>query len=139
MVSNANRWAGVCVAALALLFLIFIIPNHSSASDYGWMRPRTLPTICAVALILLGLALAFFPSGQMPPGNHLRAVFIMGVLALALVGFAYGGFLIAAPLLMAVLMLVSGERRPLWLFIGVATVPLLIWFVVTIILGRPLF
>ena len=49
------------------------------------------------------------------------------------VGIA-AGFLIAAPVLVLVLMLVIGERRPLWLFAGIVLVPLGIWSSIELLL-----
>jgi len=48
------------------------------------------------------------------------------------------GFLIAAPLLIMFLMLLIGERRPLWLFAGIVLIPLAMWSSVELLLKRPL-
>jgi putative tricarboxylic transport membrane protein len=47
-------------------------------------------------------------------------------------------FLIAAPLLVMVLMLLIGERRPLWLATGIVLVPLGIWSCIELLLNQPL-
>lgn len=69
---------------------------------------------------------------------HLKSAVILVILALAVVGFSYVGFLVTAPLLIAALMYMANERRILWLIIGIAGVPTIIWLVVSILLSRPL-
>jgi len=48
------------------------------------------------------------------------------------------GFLIAAPLLVMVLMLMIGERRPIWLITGIVLIPLAMWSSIELLLKRPL-
>lgn len=131
---------GAAVAALAVLFIFWVIPNHSSASATGWMRPRTLPTICASVLVLAGLGLLLRPAGavDLSVRRWLRAAAILGAVVLGLLGFAQFGFLITTPLLLAALLLLAGERRPLWLIGGALCVPGFVWVTVALLLSRPL-
>lgn len=137
---QANRWVGAAVAALSVLFMLWVIPNHSSASATGWMRPRTLPTICASVLVLAGLGLLLRPVGavDLPLRRWLRAGAILAAILLGLLGFAQVGFLATAPLLLVALMLLAGERRPLWIIGGGVLIPGFVWVTVTILLSRPL-
>jgi putative tricarboxylic transport membrane protein len=48
------------------------------------------------------------------------------------------GFIIAAPIMIMVIMVFVGERRPLWLIAGIVLIPLAIWSSIELLLGRPL-
>ena len=75
----------------------------------------------------------FFPD---QPGVSLLILVILLMAGLYMMRLL--GFRIAAPLLVMVLMLMVGERRPLWLFTGVVMVPLGIWSSIELLLKRPL-
>ncbi|MGD8292019.1 MAG: hypothetical protein PVF37_09970, partial [Desulfobacterales bacterium] len=62
--------------------------------------------------------------------------FVISLIGLGLMYFV--GFLIAAPLLVMVLMLLIGERRPLWLIAGIVMIPLAMWSSIVLLLNRPL-
>ena len=119
---------------------VLCVPAQVDAASYGWMRPRTLPLICAAGLGLGGLALALFPGGvtDIAPGRHLRAAAILGLTALALWAMSAWGFPIAAAGLAIVLVAWLGERRLGWIAATVAGVPLFIWLAIEQILGRNL-
>ena len=99
MQSSANRWAGAAVAAFALALILYVIPNHSSATDYGWMRPRTLPTICAALLLGLGLLHAARPTGAVSLETRamVRAGLVALTCAVAVWTMSRLGFLVTAP------------------------------------------
>ncbi len=61
------------------------------------------------------------------------ALLAAGIYTMSLFGFEY-----VAPVLALALMLMIGERRPLWLVLGTVVMPLIIWFLVTFALGRAL-
>ena len=136
-----NRISGLVVAVLGLILLFWIIPRHTETVDYAWLRPATLPVITVVIVIVSSIVHLIFPSGkaEFDVALALRAglFFVISLLGLCLMYFV--GFLIAAPLLIAVLMLSIGERRPLWLAAGVVLVPLGIWSAIELLLKRSLF
>lgn len=137
---TANRLAGLFVVLASVLFWLFVIPYHTSAASSGWMRPRTLPTICAITLIALGLLLAVFPKGiTVFSRNEMLPFCCIFAMAVASAwGISRFGFLAVGPVFGAALMLFVGERRLLWLISGVILAPATIWFVTTVLLGRPL-
>lgn len=140
MTSAVHRLSGLAVAALGAAVVLWLVPAHTETVDTGWMRPQTLPRLCGLALILLGLVQAV-GSGPvaLPPravvGRTARAfaVAVAGLWAMAQTGFVW-----AAPPLALVLMLLTGERRPAWLAGGTVLVPAAIWAVVVPLLGRSL-
>ena len=65
-------------------------------------------------------------------------VLYLAVIAAGLFVMSFFGFVIVAPLLALAIMLLFGERRPLWLALGSLAMPAVIWFLVVQVLGRAL-
>jgi putative tricarboxylic transport membrane protein len=135
-----NRLSGVVVAVFGIILLFWIIPRHAEPVDYGWLRPSTLPNITAIIIVISSIIHVLFPSGtaEFDVRPAMRAGFFFVISLAGLFIMRHLGFLIAAPLLAVVLMLIVGERRPLWLFAGVVMVPLGIWSSIELLLKRPL-
>lgn len=135
-----NRLLGLFFAVFGLLLLLLVIPYHTETIDYGWMRPRTLPNAMALVMVISGLALALRPRGAIDfePRRAGRAALYLALIAAGVWLISLFGFEVVAPLLALALMLLIGERRPLWLALGVAGVPLVIWLAVPVLLDRPL-
>jgi putative tricarboxylic transport membrane protein len=135
-----NRLSGVVVAVFGLILLFWIIPRHTEPVDFGWLRPTTLPNITAVVMVIASIIHVLFPAGTSEfdarPAARAGLFFVISVAGLFLMHHA--GFLLSAPLLVLVLMLMIGERRPLWLLAGVVMVPLGIWSSIELLLRRPL-
>jgi len=135
-----NRISGLVIAVLGLILLFWIIPRHTETVDYAWLRPATLPIITAVIVIISSIVHLIFPSGKakFDIALALRAglFFVISLMGLCLMYFV--GFLIAAPLLVMVLMLMIGERRPMWLITGIVLIPLAMWSSIELLLKRPL-
>ena len=136
-----TRISGVVVAVFGIILLFWIIPRHTETVDYGWLRPATLPNVTAIIVIVASIIHVIFPSGKAefdgPLAMRAGLFFVISLASLFLMHHV--GFLIAAPLLIAVLMLSIGERRPLWLAAGVVLVPLGIWSAIELLLKRSLF
>ncbi|MGD9286697.1 MAG: tripartite tricarboxylate transporter TctB family protein [Desulfobacterales bacterium] len=135
-----NRISGLVFAVLGLILLFWIIPQHTETVDFAWLRPATLPVITIVIVIISSIVHLIFPSGkaEFDLALALRAslFFVISLIGLGLMYFV--GFLIAAPLLVMVLMLLIGERRPLWLIAGIVMIPLAMWSSIVLLLNRPL-
>ncbi len=135
-----NRISGLVVAVLGVILLFWIIPRHTETVDYAWLRPATLPTITAVIVIISSIVHLIFPSGKaefdVPLALRAGLYFVISLIGLSLMYFV--GFLIAAPLLVMALMLLIGERRPLWLIAGIVLIPLAMWSSIVLLLDRPL-
>ena len=135
-----NRISGFSVIIFGLVLIFFIFPDQIEFGDYGWVKPQTLPNICAFILLILGLIQTIFPTGKIK--FEINNLIFSGVFAitsiLGVVGFHYLGFIFAAPLFSLVIMLLIGERRIMWLIIGVVVLPMFIWFLVEYLLERGL-
>jgi putative tricarboxylic transport membrane protein len=135
-----NRLSGVVVVVFGLILLFWIIPRHTEPVAFGWLRPTTLPNITAVVMVIAGIIHVLFAAGtsEFDARSAARAglFFVISVAGLFLMRHA--GFVLSAPLLVLVLMLMIGERRPLWLLAGVVMVPLGIWSAIELLLRRPL-
>ena len=135
---SLNWMSGVLVAAFGLILIGYIIPTQVEAVDYGWVRPETLPNAMAVALVVLGLLHAFTGADPIDLRGAPRAFLYLGFTAAAVWAMGRIGFVAVAPVAMLALMLLIGERRPLWLGIGAIAFPAAIWLVVVPLLGRTL-
>ncbi|MEJ2729564.1 MAG: tripartite tricarboxylate transporter TctB family protein [Deltaproteobacteria bacterium] len=135
-----NRLSGVVVVVFGLILLVWIIPWHTEAADYGWLRPATLPNVTAIIIVISGIIHVLFPAGsaEFDLQSALRAGLFFVISLAGLFIMRHLGFLIAAPLLIMILMLMVGERRPLWLVAGAVMVPLGIWSSIELLLKRPL-
>ncbi|MEP4196104.1 MAG: tripartite tricarboxylate transporter TctB family protein [Aliishimia sp.] len=136
----SDRLCGLFFVAFGLVLFFYLIPTQVETVDFGSIRPKTMPQVLSVILIVSGAMLMLKPADgtdlqPLPWGKTsvIVAVLVAGLFAMSRVGFEFA----AAPLAL-VLMLVMGERRPLWLGIGTLGMPALIWFAVTILLERPL-
>lgn len=136
----SDRVLGLFFVLLGAALYALIIPWQADDADYGWLKPRTLPQILAVVIGLCGVAMALRPPGDARPGNRHwgRAALFTAVLVGGLAMMRLTGFAIAAPPMALALMLLARERRPRWLASGAIAMPVLIWFVVAILLERPL-
>ena len=133
-----NRLSASFFIFLGLAFIYFIFPIEIEKLDYGWVRPQTLPNICAFLLIIFGIVQFIFPKGKVVlefeqilwSGVFVSAAFI------AVFGFHYLGFIYTAPIFALSIMFLLGEKRILWLLLGVFLVPFIIWLTVQELLGR---
>ncbi|MEQ9331174.1 tripartite tricarboxylate transporter TctB family protein [Thalassobaculum sp.] len=135
-----DRLSGLAVAGLGLALLLFVIPDQVEAVDYGWVRPETLPSLAAAALLLLGLMQAATGrgGGGLDRRATARALLYLCYTAAAVWAMGRLGFVWVAPVMVLALMLWLGERRPLWLAVGAGAVPAAVWVVVAGLLGRGL-
>ncbi|MAY85468.1 MAG: hypothetical protein CML02_01880 [Pseudooceanicola sp.] len=135
------RLSGLAVAGFGVLLLAWLIPVHTETVGYGWLRPQTLPRACAVALLVLGLALTIWPGPAGEPGPEVapgRLALVIVVVFIGVWAMSRFGFLPVAPVLAALLVLICGERRWAWIALGVGLAPVLSWLVVDLLLNRSL-
>lgn len=140
MDNPTDRLCGLFFVLFGLMLFFYLIPTQIETVDYGAIRPKTMPQILSVIMGVFGAILMLRPSDgtdlqQVPwlKSARIVAILVAGLMLIAQFGFVY----IAAPLSLA-LMRIMGERRPLWLGLGVLGMPALIWFAVTVLLERPL-
>ncbi len=135
-----NRLSGIVTAIAGAVLLFWIIPAQTEVLDSGWLNPTTLPRITATIIMFAGIIHVLFPAGtaefDIKFSLRMGMFFIVTVAGIYLMSVI--GFIIAAPLLVLVIMLMIGERRPLWLAMGIILLPALIWFCVDFLLDKPL-
>ncbi len=140
MNNPTDRLSGLFFVMLGLTLFFYLIPTHVETVDYGAIRPKTMPQILAVIIGVFGAVLMVRPAdgSDLQQAPWLKSGGIACILAVGLWLISRFGFeFIAAPMAL-VLMMVMGEKRPLWLGLGVVAMPTLIWLIVTILLERPL-
>jgi putative tricarboxylic transport membrane protein len=135
-----NRLSGLVVTLAGIILLFWIIPNQTESVAFGWLKPNTLPNIITIVIIILGLFHFILPSGKAEFDIKLAlriGLFFMITMA-SLYFMSVVGFLIAAPIMVMIVMILIGERRPLWLVSGIVLGPAAIWAAVDLLLNRPL-
>lgn len=137
---SLNRLSGVCMLVFALAMIFAVIPAQTETVDYGRMAPATFPTVIAGILALFAAIHVAAPTGtaEVAAGDAARAALILALGGGALWLMGRWGYLLVAPALCALLMVILRERRPLWLAISVVGVPGVIWLIVDKLLGRAL-
>lgn len=140
MGSTSDRVSGIFFLVLGLAMYFYVIPNYVEHVDEGNIAPATLPNIISLILALCGAILALKPTDfQMrDPALMTKTGLYVLVLVTGLWAMSWFGFEYVAPVLAFAIMWLIGERRPLWLVLGVIAVPTFIWFLVTFALGRSL-
>ena len=138
MTLNRASGLGVIIAGLVLLF--WIIPHQTEIADFGWLKPATLPKICAVIIIITGVLHCIFPTGKaefdIESSLRVGLFFLISCIGLYVIGLI--GFVFGAPLLIAVIMFFVGEHRPVWLVSGIILLPAVIWLCISVLLNKPL-
>ncbi|MEE9335405.1 MAG: tripartite tricarboxylate transporter TctB family protein [Granulosicoccaceae bacterium] len=140
MIGLSDRISGTFFLILGLTMYLFVNPNYIETVDGGNISPSTFPNVVSIVIAVCGAMLLFRPTPHQSP--EIRSVVITSTYVLLLVVGLYVmsrlGFEYIAPVLALIIMLAIGERRPLWLVVGAIVIPVLIWFLVTIALGRAL-
>ena len=135
-----NRLSGLVATLAGIILLFWVIPNQTETVAFGWLKPNTLPNMITIVIIILGLFHFILPSGKAEFDIKLAlriGLFFMITMA-SLHFMSVVGFLIAAPIMVMIVMILIGERRPLWLVSGIVLGPAAIWAAVDLLLNRPL-
>ncbi len=135
-----NRMSGFVVLIMGLVLFFWIIPYQTEIMESGWLKPTTLPRITSVIMIISGAVHFIFPTGKadfdLRFTLRVGLFFVISVIGLYLMGKF--GFVLVAPTLILIIMLIIGERRPVWLISGIILLPLTIWYCVDFLLDKPL-
>jgi len=133
-----DRLSGLSILVFGLLFYFVVIPYGTEVVEYGWVRPQTIPNVMALIIAIAGSFLIIRPGLDQPIDfrSALMAAAYFSLIVLALFVIANFGFVYTAPFLALAIMLLTGERRFIWLVTGIAVVPFIIWFVVSVLLNR---
>ena len=97
-----------------------------------------MPNICALLLIIFGIVQFIFPKGKvvLEFEQILWSCVFVSAAFIAVFGFHKFGFIYTAPIFAVSIMLLIGEKRILWLLLGVFLIPFLILLIVEQLLGR---
>lgn len=137
---SADRISGAFFLLLGLALYFVVIPAQVETPEGGNLAPQTVPNFISFVLIICSACLIVRPTDHETRGARSLVLggAYAGVLALCIFVMSRFGFEMVAPFMSLAIMLMIGERRPLWLLGGAILMPLLIWFLVTYPLGRAL-
>lgn len=140
MTISADRLSGTFFLLFGLGMYFVVNPNFIEEVQGGNITPRALPDVVSIVIAACGgfLALKPTPHQVRDPRMMARTGLYVAVLAAGIYAMSHFGFEIVAPLLAFAIMWLIGERRSLWLVFGVAGMPLIIWYLVSEVLGRAL-
>jgi putative tricarboxylic transport membrane protein len=137
---SADRFSGALCTLFGLAMYFAIIPAYVEKAEGGNIAPQTLPNILSLVIVFCGVLLAVKPTTHKVQDVRIfmKAGLYVAVLAAAIYAVSLFEFLYVAPVFALVLMIMIGERKPLWLALGTIGTPSLIWFLITQILDRAL-
>lgn len=140
MIVRADRWSGLFFMLFGLAMLYVVIPGYIEDGDAGTLAPATMPSIVSWIIVVCGACLILKPSKHELHDAHqfARAGLYSIVLIVSVYAISKFGFIVIAPVMAFTVMLLIGERRPLWLVLGAVIMPGVIWFLVTQLLDRVL-
>ena len=140
MILETDRIAGVIIATLGLVLLFVVFPFAIEDMDDGSIKPDTVPNAIAAFLVICGVLLAIKKGEQTKRDTRelLLVLLYFTIIAAGLFAIPHFGFLIVSPFLAMAIMLIFGERRPIWLALGCVGMPAIIWFLVIQVLERSL-
>ena len=140
MILKTDRIAGLIIATLGLVLLFVVFPFAIEDMDDGSIKPDTLPNAIAAFLVVCGILLAIKRGEQTKrdPRELMLVLLYFAIIAAGLFAISHFGFLIVSPFLALAIMLIFGERRPIWLALGCVGMPAIIWFLVIQVLERSL-
>tara|TARA_B110000091_G_scaffold214018_1_gene265440 strand:- start:1887 stop:2312 length:426 start_codon:yes stop_codon:yes gene_type:complete len=140
MTNTTDRATGAFFLVFGALLYFVVIPAQIDGGSGSWVLPATIPNAVSIVMAACGLLLMLKPTNQRGHNTQdlMFAVMYFVLLAFGLFVMSYAGFVYTAPFIALIIMLLIGERRPVWLGIGVIGLPVIIWVLVAQVLERPL-
>lgn len=137
---SADRLSGLFFLLFGIAMYVAVIPNYVDTIEGGNVAPSTLPNYASVLIAVCGFLLVLKPTDWQAQDPRLFAVALIygAVVAAGVYAMSWFGFVWVGPVLALAIMLLIGERRPLWLLSGVVGTPLAIWLFVVQVLDRTL-
>lgn len=135
-----DRISGLFFMALGLAMYFWINPTYIETVEGGNLSPDTLPNIISIILAISGAFVLIKPTNHRirDPALMAKTGLYVALLTTGLWAMSWFGFEYVAPVLALAIIWLIGERRPLWIALGVVVMPAIIWFLVTQLLGRAL-
>ncbi|UTW11403.1 tripartite tricarboxylate transporter TctB family protein [Marinobacterium rhizophilum] len=145
---RTDIWSGAALCLFGLLCITYLIPAYTESSEDFTLQPSLYPSFAAWVITLMG-GLLFVSrllkgkrgadaSAGFALKNLWHLVAVVAVLAAAVYAFERAGFVLTGIVLVLILMLYVGERRPLRLIATSVGAPLFIYGVFNLILEMPL-
>lgn len=137
---TTNRLCAISMLLFAAAMIFYVIPTQTEVVDYGWVKPDSLPKIACYSIAVIAFLQLFFDRSKVEFDLQelLKSLFFLSLGLLSLYAMSHFGFIVVAPVLALLIMLIVGEKRPLWLFSGVVLVPSCIWLIIVALLERQL-
>jgi putative tricarboxylic transport membrane protein len=140
MAISADRVSGAFFFMFGLAMYFVVNPNYIETVASGNIAPATFPNVISIVIAVSGAILVLKPTNQRV--RDVRSMTITAIyaalLAVGIYAMSWFGFEYVAPVLALTIMWIIGERRPFWLGLGAVGMPVIIWFLVTQVLGRAL-
>jgi len=137
-----ERILGLLSVLFGALLLAYLIPTYVSGEATETGDPTLFPRIAGGLFVLLGGLQVIFatPSQEAPPSKReiSRLILFMGAMIIGTALLPIVGFIPYAMGLMAVVLVMVFERRPLWILLTVFCVPIGTWLLFEQVLQRPL-
>jgi len=135
-----RRSSSLFFLMLAIIAVTVVIPANTEEGFGVFVLPKTMPTAAAIVIGLGALIALFEASGEdaLHVGTTMRVSLFVLLLVASSLAIGQIGFKLAAPFLGLSVMMLAGERRWLWLSVGSLGMPLAIWLLFEVLLGRPL-
>lgn len=117
--------SGIALLAFATVLYLFLIPTYVADNGVGAMSPRFFPRFGALLIGAGGIVLAVSSvlkvsiigdenvASEKADFNGLKVVAIVTSMAAFILIFQWYGYLIAGPILIALLVIIFGGRNPL--------------------------
>ncbi len=140
MAVSADRASGAFFLLFGLAMYFYVNPVYIETVDGGNLAPNKVPNIVSIIVAVCGAFLTLKPTAHQVrnPILMVKTGLYVGLLVAGIYAMSWFGFEYVAPILALAIMWMIGERRPLWLGLGVVGMPVLIWFLVTQVLERAL-
>lgn len=137
---TTNRLCAFSMFLFSLAMILYVIPNQTEAVSYGWVKPDSLPNIACYSIAACALFQFLFDQSKVEfdAEELLKSLFFLTLGLGSLYAMGRFGFMVVSPVLALLIMLMVGEKRPLWLFSGVVLVPACIWLIIVTLLERQL-
>ncbi len=140
--------SGLVLVVISLLLYFYLIPGQVADSQSGAMSPRFFPNLGSILIGIGGAILTVSSSLKVLKKEKLkestesqkliRPISLIASMAVFIFIFEFVGYLFAAPVLIGLLMLVFGARKPLSILITSVIVTATIYVVFTYGLNLPL-
>lgn len=141
--SRTDLWSGLVVVAIGALSLVWLLPTYGGQSFGRGLSPQFMPSIGAWAMLICGLLLvsqsflrlrrgesaeAADPATDM---NALRRLLFttwpLAYVAAAILAIVEIGLIYSGPFLIALLLILIGERRPVIVLLAALIPPAIIY------------